>query len=233
MKVYFRLLCVILGLGFLTPAQVPSTWSVNPPDFEHVMTVTAILKVNNQIANENTNVIAAFVGGECRGADTSIAVNGQQMYFLMIHGDTNGETVTFKTYYAPLDTVLNNSGSLVFDGYAVYGTPDNPYELTATYTIVRIGPENVPVEKTFKLSQNYPNPFNSSTTIRYKIGEPGIVNLAVYDLNGNEIDVPVNTFQSVGDYRVDWHGDDISSGNYFFVLTQNNKTLTKSCIYLK
>lgn len=235
---YFRLLFVlfmVLGLGSLTLAQVPADWSVHPPDYEYVMTVTAILKVNNQMANESANVIAAFVGTECRGKAEPLLVNDLQMYFLMIYSNTNGETVTFKTYYSPLDTVLNNSGSLVFDGTAAFGTPDNPYELKATYTITIVGvvTENSPVEQAFKLKQNYPNPFNASTSIRYKIGEPGIINLTVYDLNGNQIEILYNKFQSVGDYCVEWGGENISSGFYFYVLTQNNRILTKSCIHLK
>jgi len=233
MKACLRILLIVLGLGILTPAQVPSSWTVNPPDFEHVMTVTAVLKVNNQIANENSNVIAAFVGTECRGIAESMSINEQQMYFLMVYSNTNGETVTFKAYYSPLDSILNNSGSLLFDGSAVFGTPDNPYEIEATYTIVGISLENVPVEQIFNLKQNFPNPFNTSTSFRYNIGEPGIVKLAIYDLNGNEIETLINKFQSVGDYCVDWSGNGISSGSYYYVLTHNNRILTKSCIHLK
>lgn len=234
---FFRLIFVlfmVLGLGSMTLAQAPAEWTVDPHSFEFVMTITGILKVNNQPATESDNVIAAFVGGECRGVDTfSVFLNDRQMCFLMVYSNTNGETVTFKTYYSPLDTVLINTNTLVFDGTAPYGSPDNPYEIFATYPIVGVRPEKVPVEQTFYLCQNYPNPFNSSTTIRYKIDEPGIVKLAIYNLNGNEIDVLVNTFQSTGDYHVDWCSDNLSSGHYFYILTQNNRVLAKSCIYLK
>ena len=233
MKSYFQIVLVVLGLGSITPAQVPADWTVNPPEFERVMTVTAVLKVNNQIANENSNVIAAFVGAECRGKAESLLTNGQQIYFLMIYGNTNGETVIFKTYYSPLDTVLNNSGSLLFDGSAAFGTPDNPYEIKATYPIVGISLENVPLEQTFNLKQNYPNPFNSATTIEYKIVEPGWVSLAIYDLNGNRVHNLVNEHQSSGKYTVNWQVLGLSSGVYYYYLLQNGRSMKRSCIYLK
>ncbi len=233
MRNCFRILSVVFGLEFLTLAQVPTNWMVNPPDFEHVMTVTVILKVNNQIAAESNNIIAAFVGGECRGVDTSIAVNGQQMYFLMVYGNTNGEIVTFKTYYSPLDTVLNNIGSLLFDGSTAHGTPDNPYEFIANYTVVEITPENIPNEKTFSLCQNFPNPFNSSTTIRYEISQPGNVVLSIFDLQGNCIEELLNNYRDAGTNNFHWQTENLSSGIYIIRLQVYGQLLQRRCIYIK
>jgi len=233
MKSYFQILSMVLGLGLMTPAQVPDDWTVNPPDFEHVMTVTAVLKVNNQIANESANAIAAFIGAECRSAATPLLTNGQQMYFLMIYGNTNGETVSIRTYYSPLDTVLNNTTTLVFDGTAAHGTPDNPYELKASYTIVGIAPEKLPVSELFHLYQNYPNPFNSSTTIRYEISQPGNVVLSIFDLQGNCIDELLNNYQDAGTNTFHWRTENLSSGIYFIRLQVYGQMLQRPCIYIK
>jgi len=233
MKTCFRILAIVLGLGILTPAQVPAEWTVNPSEFEHVMTVTAALKVNDQIANESTNVIAAFIGSECRGNATPLLTSGQQMYFLMIYGNTNGESITFKTYYLPLDTVLINKNSLLFDGNAYYGTPDNPYELMASYTIVGIVSENDKQVESFTLHQNYPNPFNSSTTIRYEISQPGNVTLSIFDLQGICIDELLNNYQDAGTNTFHWRTENLSSGIYFIQLQVHGQMLQRRCIYIK
>lgn len=234
-KKLIRLLIVtIMALGSgLSLAQAPSTWTVNPSDFEYVMTVTAVLKVNDQIAGENSNVVAAFVESECRGKATPLLTNGQQMYFLMIYGNTNGEAVTVKTYYSPLDTVLNNSGSLVFDGTAAYGSPDNPYEFIATYTIDGIISEDVSVGQAFKLCQNYPNPFNTTTQISYTIASPGQVRLTIYDITGRTVRMLVDEYQARGSYTVEWDAENVSSGLYHYHLQLNGQSLTRTCISVK
>lgn len=233
MKKYLSLLAVILGLGSVVPAQAPADWTVNPADYEHRMTVTAILKVNDQIAGESNNVIAAFVGSECRGTATPMLTGGRQMYFLMIYGNTNGETITFKTYYSPLDTVLINTNSLLFDGNAYYGTPDNPYELKATYTIVGITPEKDKFVESFVLHQNYPNPFNASTTIRYEVPRSGRVVLKVFDLQGNCIEELVNDYRDAGIHQLQWKAQRLSSGVYYYLLHTSDQVLKRRCIYMK
>ena len=48
-------------------AQVPDDWTVNPSNYEHFMTFTAVLKVNIVEVQNTSNVIAAFHNGEVRG----------------------------------------------------------------------------------------------------------------------------------------------------------------------
>lgn len=48
----------------------------------------------------------------------------------------------------------------------------------------------------YQLNQNYPNPFNPSTRINYKVGEPGLVQLKVYNVLGVEVASLVNEHKS-------------------------------------
>jgi hypothetical protein len=197
------------------------------------MTVTAVLIVNNEIAEESDNVIAAFVGSECRSVATApMLINGQQMYYLMVYSNSSGETVEFKTYYQPLDSILNNSNSLTFNINASHGTPDSPYEFQANYT-VGIELDEILYKNDFCLHKNYPNPFNSLTTISYEIPRSDRVILKVFDLKGSCIEELVNDYQEAGIHQLHWDASGYSSGVYYYLLQTSDGVLMGRCIYLK
>lgn len=76
----------------------------------------------------------------------------------------------------------------------------------------------------FKLYQNYPNPFNPRTVIKYEVrSQKSEVRLVVYDINGREIIALVNQEQDQGIYEVDFSGDGLSSGVYFYKITITNR----------
>ncbi len=79
------------------------------------------------------------------------------------------------------------------------------------------------VPKEFSLSQNYPNPFNPTTTIRYSIPLSSRVNISVYNLLGQVVDVIVNEEQSAGWKEVKWNASGFASGMYFYKLTALQK----------
>jgi glucose/arabinose dehydrogenase len=70
----------------------------------------------------------------------------------------------------------------------------------------------------------YPNPFNPSTTIRYVLAKPALVDLAVFDAMGRRIKTLVAASQAAGSYSLNWHainerGEHVSGGIYFIQLT--------------
>jgi Secretion system C-terminal sorting domain len=81
----------------------------------------------------------------------------------------------------------------------------------------------------FDLYQNYPNPFNPSTIIRYEIpgqarNDNALVTLKVYDVLGNEVTTLVNEEKPAGSYEVDFDGNGLSSGIYFYRLSVRAST---------
>jgi hypothetical protein len=86
---------------------------------------------------------------------------------------------------------------------------------------------------TYYLSQNYPNPFNPSTKISYKVGEPGLVQLKVYNILGVEVADLVNEYKNAGEYSTDFNALNLSSGVYFYSLTVNNFVQTRKMILEK
>ncbi len=87
------------------------------------------------------------------------------------------------------------------------------------------------------LGQNYPNPFNPSTTIEYKIEKDGLVNLSVYNILGQKVTELVNEIQNSGNYKISFdaelHGNNLSSGVYFYTLKTNNFQSSKKMVYLR
>ncbi len=85
----------------------------------------------------------------------------------------------------------------------------------------------------FELSPNYPNPFNPSTAIRFSLEKPGFVNITVYDILGRAVKTLVNGYKNAGNHIKIFDAGDLTSGVYFYRLTQGNKSLIKKMVLLK
>ena len=74
------------------------------------------------------------------------------------------------------------------------------------------------------LYPNSPNPFNPTTELRFAVGQPGQVQLAVYNVRGNLIRRLVNEYLTAGVRQIVWNGTDgrgapVGSGTYLVRLT--------------
>jgi endonuclease/exonuclease/phosphatase family metal-dependent hydrolase len=90
----------------------------------------------------------------------------------------------------------------------------------------------------FKLFQNYPNPFNPATKIKYSIPYLGAyrntsVILKLYDLLGKEMATLVNEEKSAGIYEVEFKGNGLPSGIYFYRMKAGDYTDTKKLVLMK
>lgn len=68
----------------------------------------------------------------------------------------------------------------------------------------------------YKLGQNFPNPFNPSTVIKYQVPANVYVSLKVFDTIGNEVATLVDEEKAAGAYSVNFNGEQLSSGVYFY-----------------
>ena len=85
----------------------------------------------------------------------------------------------------------------------------------------------------FKLSQNYPNPFNPTSKIEYSIPQTAFVTLKVYDILGKEIATLVNEEKLAGNYEVNFNGNRLSSGIYFYKIQAGGYSSMKKMVLLK
>jgi hypothetical protein len=74
----------------------------------------------------------------------------------------------------------------------------------------------------FALYQNFPNPFNPVTTINYLVANTSNVRLAVYDINGREVEVLADRLMTAGRHQIQWNAEGFASGIYFCRMTVNS-----------
>ncbi len=100
-----------------------------------------------------------------------------------------------------------------------------------TADVKRIGNTSSPAD--FSLFQNYPNPFNPATKITFTIPRRAFVTLAIYDLGGKEIALPVSGSLSAGVHSIIWDASSFSSGTYFCRLQSGQLVTVKKMLLLK
>jgi hypothetical protein len=90
----------------------------------------------------------------------------------------------------------------------------------------------------YQLAQNYPNPFNPSTTIQFSVPEAGVVQLSVYNINGQEVRALVSGQMNAGRHMINWDGKDntgqaMPSGVYLYRLRVNGFVQTRKMTFMK
>jgi hypothetical protein len=76
----------------------------------------------------------------------------------------------------------------------------------------------VDVPGDFHLAQNYPNPFNPSTAIHYRLAQPELVRLTIFNALGEEVARLVDEKQAAGEHSVRWAPRNLPSGLYVYRL---------------
>ena len=90
--------------------------------------------------------------------------------------------------------------------------------------------DETPVD--FALSQNYPNPFNPTTNIDFTV-ETGMVNLAVYNLAGQQVATLVDGMVEAGTHTVTFDASNLTSGVYFYTLTANGVSTSQKMVLVR
>ncbi len=113
-------------------------------------------------------------------------------------------------------------------GYQILPRDLNDFSgVTGAGTISSVIPDK------FSLEQNYPNPFNPVTNLEFGISDLGFVSLKVYDMLGKLVKTLVNENLNAGNYKVEFDGNNLSSGIYLYTLNADGITETKRMILLK
>jgi hypothetical protein len=137
--------------------------------------------------------------------------------------DGHGTTTEIQAY--------SYSDKMLDAGSYSYRLKQIDFDGTFTYSNEINVEVEIPLEYT--LEQNYPNPFNPSTTIKYSIAEDGLVNIAIFNMLGEEVATLVNTQQKAGRYEVNFDASGLSSGVYVYRIEAANYTSSKKLMLMK
>jgi len=89
-----------------------------------------------------------------------------------------------------------------------------------------------------RLEQNFPNPFNRGTEIRFSLPVRTHVELAVYDLTGQQVATLADAVLPAGTHAVSWNGlnragEEVSTGPYLYRLRVEGGEETQKLMLLK
>jgi hypothetical protein len=151
---------------------------------------------------------------------------------------SQGETVELTyDFSTPLPLVTDNCELVVFvqsdqTHEIIQGAK---VEVTALSTVSV--DDDLDLPETFALDQNYPNPFNAETKIDFRT-EGGQITLEVFDLTGAKVRTLISGSVEAGNHSIVWDGTDntgnlISSGVYFYKLSDSERTEIKRMTLLK
>ena len=111
------------------------------------------------------------------------------------------------------------------------GTSSNSNVISILLVNVNGNTSGIPTE--FMLDQNYPNPFNPTATINYALPKSGLVKIIICDILGREVKTLVNEEKTAGYYSIQFNGNNLTSGIYFYRMQSGNFVETKKLILLK
>ncbi len=134
MKTSLKILFLTLLISTVW-AQYPAQWTVDAHAFEHTMTLTGELFINDELQLEATNAVAAFHNDECRGVVEGTTVGDEVIFFLLIYGNTVGDSLEFRAWDATIGNVVLLDEEMLFSSGAALGEVDAPYQLSGTNSL--------------------------------------------------------------------------------------------------
>jgi len=130
---FFVVWGAVTALGQANP-QDTSTWKVNPAEYDDNMIVTGLVKINGVESRDSNDIVAAFVGSECRGVARPVYLPALDSFIvtLFVYSDNAAaETVQFYLFSGKTNQVLPIQETLVFDNSVPVGSPDTPFIFNA------------------------------------------------------------------------------------------------------
>lgn len=128
----------------LKVSKSPAGWVVNPANYQHNMSVIAQFSptdANSPLSTDVSDVVAAFVGNECRGVahiEYLPASNSYVAYLSLYSNKTVGDSITFQFWDDSQGREYKAKEKIAFIKDATLGRTDNPYILHSEGTLIAV-----------------------------------------------------------------------------------------------
>lgn len=111
--------------GLITLENDVATWSINPNEYHHYMSVVAI----SSVRADTNDILGAFSGNTLHGYTRGEMHEGRVIHLLLIYSNRTDINIGFRLYQSGRDRVIGSNDSLEFRSGAGMGTADNPVEI--------------------------------------------------------------------------------------------------------
>ena len=180
------------------------------------------IDLNQTSINEGDWIVAMYdnniVGARAwNGLFTDIPVMGHDGFDYSISFLESGKVPTFKLYK---------------DGQMIDLFGDIPEFSNLGIHMISLSDVDPSIPSDFILEPAYPNPFNPSTTISYGVSEATNLNVSVYNIQGQQVDVLYDGFIEPGYYQKTWNASDLSSGIYVVRMSADTGFISNQKIVL-
>ncbi|MEL6942238.1 MAG: T9SS type A sorting domain-containing protein, partial [Bacteroidota bacterium] len=169
--------------------------------------------------------------GNANYAITQCILNGETIYILTDYCFVSDGT----TYY------YDCKGNLLCELFQAGGTPcsldisasSNCNTLQACSTPnMNVMEERRATSRQQMTLNNFPNPFRNNTTIAFTLPNEGEATIEIFDTNGKVV-FTQNDNYSAGEHRIELNtAQQLSAGIYYYRLSTNTQTITKSMMVL-
>jgi len=150
------------------------------------------------------------------------------LYLLISLPDLFSATININTVNGNYSFELVEVSNITFSGTIVGNDFNNIAEISHIFNVM-----------------NFPNPFAVSnnkrqiaTSICFSLKNSGKTKLEIFNLKGQLVRTLVDDFLKEGDYNISWDGKNtsaklVSSGVYFYRISQNNQFIVKKMLLSK
>ena len=217
-----------------TPVQIVLSGNAGDGNF----TVNADINVSSSVSGNNVVHFVVVENVDYRGNN---GVSPQNHVMRKMITSPTGESIDLSSNTTVSKTItLDEIWNLDRLGVVVFVQNSSTKEIYQsefiTYSelgVTGVEAENNSVPVSYNLSQNYPNPFNPSTTIEYEIPSEEHVVLKIYNVLGKEIKELVNSNKGAGKYRVNFNGEGLASGIYYYTIRAGKFVQSRKLVLLK
>ena len=147
------------------------------------------------------------------------AVSGQYAYNGYVRDHNTWELLAQDAF--PFEKLAGDAPDNHNFGWQLFGWDESEY------------PMLVSLPTHFVVHPPTPNPFNPQTTITLELPETAQVELKIYNINGQLVEVLIDQQLSPGIYQLNWDASDYTSGVYFYQLKTGFGMKTGRMLLLK
>jgi len=202
----------LTSIGSLQIFSNPSLSSLN--GLENLTTIEGSLEIGCDIAGNGSNPVLSSLGGI-----HNVDYIGENLWII------NNPSLSICEIEPICDYLANPNGEInICDNAAGCNSMEEVEQACQTATIEALADTEPVIIK--------PNPFSTSTTIEFKLDQPGKTYIKIYNQIGQQIEERENAIDQKGKNIFFWNSHHLPPGIYYIRLETNNNVLTEKIVKL-